>query len=154
MPRRTVAKCSRLSSGDRPDETDELCLAVGHAFGVADWEKPLQSRAEFMRLWSRWGAEITRRWSRAYPGSRPVGCYLAGEIEPPDWRHANPNLRHPVRVGGVVALDDRAWHCREVELDHLVGLGLVDADEHEAAVERLAGPEPVSVHRYERLADA
>jgi hypothetical protein len=154
MPRRTVTKCSRRYAGEKIDTTTELCLTGGHAFGVREWEEPLSSQSAFLRAWERWGDEITSRWIAAYPGSRPLGCYLAGEVEPPDWRHANPNLRHPVRVGGVVALDDRAWHCREVELDHLVGLGLVDADEHEAAVERLAGPEPVSVHRYERLADA
>lgn len=152
MPRRTVTKCSRRHAGDRPEETDELCLVWGHCFGVTAWERPLQSQAEFTRLWGRWGAEIARRWIAAYPGSRPLGCYLAGEIEPPAWRHENPVLRHPVSVGGVVVLDDRAWHCREMELDHLVELGLVDDDEYEAAIERLDAHEPTPRHRYVGLA--
>lgn len=151
MPRRTVAKCSRRHAGEGLDQGDELCLVWGHCFGVADWERSLQSQAEFSWLWSRWGAELTRRWSQAYPGSRPIGCYLAGEIEPPAWRHENQALRHPVRVGGVVVLDDRAWHCQEIELDHLVELGLVDDAEYEAATERLDGPEPTT-GRYETLA--
>jgi hypothetical protein len=152
MPRRAVTKCSRRHAGERPGQTEELCLVWGHCFGVADWERPLESRAEFSRLWGRWGAEITRRWSKAYPGSRPVGSYLAGEIEPPAWRHELPALRHPVRIGEELAIEDRAWHCREIELDHLVGLGIVDDDEYEAALERLAGSEPTAGRRYEALA--
>ena len=101
---------------------------------------------------SAWGVEITRRWIAAYPGSRPLGLYLVGRIEPPAWRHEWPALRHAVRIGGEVVIEDRAWHGREAELDHLVDLGLVDDDEHEAALDRLAGPEPTTGRRYEALA--
>lgn len=152
MPRRTVTKCSRRHGGERPSQTEELCLVWGHCFDVADWERPLASRAEFSRLWSRWGAEITRRWKKAYPGSRPVACYLAGQIEPPDWRQDSEALRHPVVLGGEIVIEDRTWHGREPELDHLVELGLVDDDEYEAALERLAGHEPTTGRRYEALA--
>lgn len=153
MPRRTVQKCSRRhAAGDRLDQTDELCLVWGHCFGIRDWERPLQSRAEFTRLWSRWGAEISRRWSSVYPGSRAAGCYLAGEIRPPAWQDDNPVFRRPVKLGGVVVIPDRCWHCREIELNHLVELGLVDDAEYEAAVERLDGPEPTTGRRYVGLA--
>jgi len=152
MPRRTVQRCTRRHGGETISTTDELCLVWGHVFGVADWEQPLQSRSAFSRLWSRWGRELTRRWTEAYPGSRPLGCYLAGEIQAPAWRHEAEALRHPVRIGGEVVIEDRAWHGREAELDHLVDLGLVDDDEHEAALERLAGPEPTTGRRYEALA--
>ncbi|NCY01535.1 MAG: hypothetical protein EBX36_01145 [Planctomycetia bacterium] len=75
MPRRAVQKCIRRHVGQTIDTTDELCLIWGHCFQVADWERPLQSRAEFSRLWNRWGEEITRRWIAGYPGSRPAGLY-------------------------------------------------------------------------------
>lgn len=152
MPRRTVQKCSRRYAGERPDQADELCLVWGHCFGVADWEQPLKSTADFSRLWSRWRAELLTRWVAAYPGSRPLGCYLAGEIQPPAWRHEIPALRHPVRIGGEVVIEDRAWHGQAVELDHLVEIGVVTGDEYEAAVERIAGGQPTAVHRYEALA--
>jgi len=152
MPRRTVQKCTRHYAGETISTTDELVLVWGHCFGVRAWEEPLQSKAGFARLWSRWGVEITRRWIAAYPGSRPLGLYLVGRIEPPAWRHEWPALRHPVAIEGTVVIEDRAWQGREEELEHLVDLGLVDADEHEAALERLAGPEPTTGRRYEALA--
>lgn len=151
MPRRTVTKCSRRHAGERLSVTDETCLTIGHCFGVSDWERPLQSRADLVKLWARWGDELSARWAEAYPGSRPLTAYLVGRIQPPAWRHENPAIRHPVVVEGEVVLDDRAWHCREVELDHLVELGLVDDAEYEAAVERLDGPEPTAGYRYRAL---
>lgn len=152
MPRRAVQKCTRRHVGDTIDTTDELCLIWGHCFQVADWERPLESRAEFSRLWGRWGDEITRRWIAAYPGSRPAGLYVLGLIQPPDWRHECPACRHPISLEGEVVVEDRAWHGRDPELEHLYEIGLVDADEYEAAVERLDGPEPTSGQRYEKLA--
>lgn len=151
MPRRTVTKCRRRHAGDRLDKTDEVCLVWGHCFGVREWERPLQSRANLARLWSRWGAEITRRWVEAFPGSRPAACYLLGLIGPPAWKHEFPACRHPVVIEGEVVIEDMGWHCREIELDHLVDLGLVDDDEYRAAVERLDGPDPTTRH-YDSLA--
>lgn len=153
MPRRTVQKCSRRHAGETIGTTQELCLLWGHCFNVPDWEEPLRSKAEFSRLWDRWGDEITGRWIEAYPGSRPLGIYVLGLIEPPAWRHELPVLRHPVRIGVEVVIEDRAWHGREVELAHLAELGLVAGDEYEAADERLSGPDPISGLRYESLAD-
>jgi hypothetical protein len=152
MPRRTVQKCGRRHAGGSLGTTDELCLTQGHAFGVADWEEPLQSPAEFRRLWSRWGAEITRRWIEAYPGSRPIGVYLAGEIEPPAWRHRLATLRHPVRLGREVAIEDRSWHTGEIELDHLDRLGLIGDEERRQATERLGEPAGGHHGRYRGFA--
>jgi hypothetical protein len=152
MPRRTATRCTRRYAGDTIGTVEELCLLWGHCFGIRDWEEALQSRPDFSRLWSRWGAELVTRWVAAYPGSRPLGCYVAREILPPAWRHEIPALRHPVRIGGEVVIEDRAWHGHEVELDHLVEIGVVTGDEYEAAVERLAGGQPTDVHRYEALA--
>jgi hypothetical protein len=152
MPRRTVQKCGRRgAAGDRLDLTDELCLVWGHAFGVHDWERPLASQADFSRLWSRWGDEITRRWIEAYPGSRPAGCYLAGQIQPPTWKHELQPLRWPVKLGREVVIEDRTWQGHEVELDHLVELGIVDDEEYQAAVERLDGPDPTTGRRYRHV---
>lgn len=153
MPRRAVTKCTRRNAGDRLEETDECCLTQGHCFGVEAWEHSLKSRAEFVRLWGLWRAELIGRWSVGWPGSRPIGCYLAGEIRPPDWRHEIPALRHPVRIGREVVIEDLAWHGGWIELDHLVELGLVDDDEYEAAVERLGGPDARYQGRYRPLAD-
>ena len=154
MPRRTVQKCGRRGvAGGGLDITDEVCLTQGHAWGVAAWEWPLRSRADFARLWSRWGDEITRRWIEAYPGSRPAGCYLAGDIQPPAWKHELQPLRSPVRLGREVVIEDRAWQRREAELDHLVELGIVDDDEYQAAIERLDGPDPTCGRRYRHVSD-
>ncbi len=153
MPRRTAQKCSRRHAGQRLDATDELVLVWGHAFGVADWERPLQSQGDFMRLWGRWGAKLTSRWIELCPGSRPIGCYLAHEIEPPAWRHELKPLRHPVRIGGVVVIEDRAWQGREPELDHLAELGIVAGDELELAAARLASPTAGCHERYRLLSD-
>jgi hypothetical protein len=151
MPRRTTARCSRRHAAGRPDRADELCLVWGHCFGVAGWERPLQSQAELSRLWTLWGAEITRRWVEAFPGSRPAAAYLVGQIEPPAWRHELPALRHPVQIGTEVVIEDIAWHCREIEFSHLNELGLVADEEHAAALARLAGPQPTT-RPYETLA--
>jgi hypothetical protein len=153
MPRRTVQKCTRRHAGETIDLPDELCLMFGHAFGITEWEKPLQSRADFSRLWSRCGDEITKRWIEAYPGSRPAGCYLAGQIQPPDWKHELPPLRSPVKLGREVVIEDRAWQRREIELDHLVELGIVDDDEYQAAIERLDGPDPTCGRRYRHVSN-
>jgi len=152
MPRRTVSKCGRRHAGESLDITAELCLTQGHAFGVADWEEPLRVPAEFRRLWSRWGAEITARWIEAYPGSRPIGVYLAGEIEPPAWRHSLDALRHPVRLAGRIVIEDRSWHVGEIELDHLVESGVVGDRERRLAVQRLDELDARYHDRYRRLA--
>jgi len=153
MPRRAAPKCGRRYAGERLDCTAELCLTTGDAFGVRDWEIALQSPAEFRRLWRAWGREIVSRWITAFPGSRPLGCYLVGEIVPPAWRHEYPALRHPVRIAGEVVIADRGWHCGEVELDHLDDLGLIDDEERRLAIERLAGSDARLYRRYRCLSD-
>lgn len=147
MPRRTVTRCARRHGVDRLDQLDELVLTVGHAFGVRSWERALDSADTLAALWRRWGPEIGPRWREALPGSRPLACYLVGEIEPPAWAHELPALRHPVRVGGIVVLADRGWHKRLEELDHLAAIGEVDDDEHDQALERLSRPTDHSAYQ-------
>lgn len=153
MPRRVAPKCGRRHAGGRLSVTDELCLTGGHAFGVLEWEEALRSPAVFRRLWSRCGEEITRRWIAAFPGSRPMGSYVVGEIEPPAWRHELPPLRHPVKIAGEVVIADRAWHMGEVELDHLDDLGLIDDEERRLAVARLDASDARLYSKYRALAD-
>ncbi len=95
---------------------------------------------------------MIHRWIQAYPGSRPAGCYLTGEIPPPTWRHELPALRHPVMIAGEVVIQDRGCLGREPELKHLIELGVVDAEEAELAADRLAGPRPTDHARYHSLA--
>lgn len=147
MPRRPGPRCARRHGVDRLDQLDELVLTQGHAFGVAAWEVALDSAGTLAALWRRWGPEIGPQWRDAFPGSRPMGEYLVGDIEPPSWVHELPALRHPVRVGGIVVLADRAWHTRLEELDHLVAIGEVDDDEHDEALERLSRPTDHSAYR-------
>lgn len=154
MPRRTVNRCARRADGQAIDETTELLLTHGHCFGVAAWEQPLQARSELARLWNRWGDLLTARWIQAYPGSRPMALYLLGELPAPTWRHELPALRHPVRVGGELAIADRAWHGRRVELEHLDELGILADDERELAITRVDGPDPRAPRLYrETLTD-
>lgn len=140
MPARKVTRCGRRYGLDQIGEIDELVLCNGHAWGVRAWEVALDSEDTLAHLWKRWGEELTARWRDAFPGSRPIAGYLVGEIPPPAWAHELPALRYPVRVGGRVVIADRGWHLREEELEHLVGLGLVDDDEHDRALDRLDRP--------------
>jgi hypothetical protein len=138
MPRRTAPTCRRVSSREMVDATVEINLIRGDCFGFAD----LTTRAAFAVAWSDWGDELLPRYVAQFPGSRPMACYILGEIEPPTWTNPIPLCRHPFRSidGGTVRLADTTWHRRRAELEHLDALGLIDDDEREAAVARLAGP--------------
>jgi hypothetical protein len=151
VPRRTVTKCTRRAAAELA-QTDELCIARGHCFGVSGWERPLASRAEFVRLWRRWGDEITERWIDAYPGSRPLAAYVLGEIPAPAWTHELPALREPVTLERVVVIEDRGWHRQEIEVDHLADLGVIDDDEHDRAILRLESPDAACHRRYRPIA--
>jgi hypothetical protein len=151
MPRRVVTKCRRVGDIETIDQTVEMNLAWGHAFGPWD----IHTRAEFARGWRRWGDEITRRWIGAFPGSRPMAVYLLGLVVPPDHVHELPGLRRPMRpIDGVEnPIADTSWHKLHPEFDHLVALGLVDRKERTAAIERLDSAWPTDPRRYRSLYD-
>lgn len=137
MPRKILSKCARRgSAGDTLDELVEMNLVDGDAFG--HWD--LRTRIEFARPWATWGDEITRRWRAAFPGSRPMACYVLGEIEPATWVNEWPALRRPLRTieGCTVEIADCGWHKTEHELKHLDALGLIDAKERRDAERRFA----------------
>jgi hypothetical protein len=150
MPRRPGPKCSRRSAGrDHIDQTVELNLVWGDCFG--HWD--IRTRAEFVRHWLRWGEAITRRWVAAYPGSRPMAAYIVGEIAPPAWVSPPPCRPTPLRLidGCTVVIPDITFHRGEPELEHLDRLGLIEDDEHELALERLAQPDARDHGRYRGL---
>jgi hypothetical protein len=138
MPRRTTTRCRRRGARGNLDVTTECCLVWGHCFDVQEWE--IRTAADYATHWRVWGDEITRRWIAGVPGSRPFAMYVLGTIPPPAWQHDNPMLRHPLRpiTGCGIAIPDRSWHAREIELEHLDAIGLIDDDEREAALARLA----------------
>ena len=151
MPARNAPRCPRRGTlDDHLDELVEMNLTTGDCFG--HWD--LRTLAEFARPWAVWGDAITRRWIAAFPGSRPMACYILGEITPPTWRHELPGLRHPLRriEGCTVEIADTGWHKTEHELDHLDALGLIDRHERRAAMKRLADRDGHYHARYEQLA--
>lgn len=139
MPRRTAPTCRLRSPDDRIDVTVELNLVTGHCFQFAD----LTTRAAFAAAWDDWGDLILPRYVAQFPGSRPFALYVLGEIKPPNVVNPDPMFRHPFRSidGGTVRMADTTWHRRRAELEHLDSIGLIDDDEWERAVARLAAPD-------------
>lgn len=151
MPRRTVQRCIRRSvAAGQLDQTIEMNLLHGECFGCFD----LDHRIDFVRPWATWRDELTARWIEAFPGSRPMAAYLLGEIAPPVWQHKLPALRRPLRaITGIdVSMADVGWHRWTPELEHLVEIGVVDDDEHDRALVRLASPDPIDHRRYRTIA--
>ena len=138
MPRRTAPRCRRRGARGTLETTVECCLVWGHCFDVDEWQ--LRGVTDYAAHWAQWSDEITRRWREAVPGSRPMAAYILAEIPPPTWQHDDPIFRHPLRPidGCAILVPDRTWHTREQELEHLDELGLIDDDEYEAALARLA----------------
>jgi hypothetical protein len=151
MPRKILSKCARRgSAGDTLDYLVESNLTCGSCFG--HWD--LRSRVEFARPWAVFGAEITRRWRAAFPGSRPMAAYVLGQIEPATWKNEWPALRRPLRSieGCTVEIADMGWHKTEAELRHLDDLGLIDRKERRDAERRLAEPGWSYYDRYVQIA--
>ena len=151
MPRRTVQRCTRRSvAAGQLDATIETNLLYGECFGAFD----IEQRIDFVRPWLAWREELTARWVEAFPGSRPMAAYLLGEIAPPVWQHKLPPFRKPMRpIAGInVTISDTGWHRGMPEVDHLVEIGIVDDDEHDRAIERLASLDPIDSRRYRKIA--
>ncbi len=150
MPPRTAPKCRRRGTTDHIDQLVEFNLCHGHGFGPWD----IATRHEFAREWRRWGAEITRRWVEAFPGSRPMAAYIVGEIPPPVFEPEHDEHRpRPLRpIEGIeVVIDDTTFHMGERELRHLVALGIVGKREERLALARLDGPDPTYHGRYRSI---
>ena len=151
MPRRNVQKCVRRNTpADRLDHTVEINLVSGECFGP--WDLP--DRTAFARPWATWGDEITRRWIEGFPGSRPMAAYLLGEIAAPVWKPGPPLHWRPLRrIEGVDVVMPGNWHKQYAELLHLDGLGLIDDDEWNKAIERLDSADATYHGRYRSIYD-
>jgi len=151
VPRRTVSRCpTRATGADGPRITlpIEENLTAGSCWGFADF----RTLAEYQTTWHLFGAEITRRWITAFPGSRPLAAYIVGEITPPDWVHPDPVLRHPLHeITGLTVAIDTAFHRNQFEFDHLLDLGLIGDAERQLAEERLDSPGATHFARYRPL---
>lgn len=151
MPRRTVTRCTRRTvAADQLDALVEWNLTAGECFGAFD----LESRGEFARPWAVWADEITRRWSEAFPGSRPMAVYILGELPAPSWCHRLPGLRRPLRpIRGVdIEMLDVGWHRLLPEAEHLADIGAIDGDEYDRALARLAADDAIDHRRYRPVA--
>lgn len=151
MPRRVVTKCAkRHTLADQLDHAVECNLVWGECFGPWD----LHTRAEFARPWATWGDEITRRWKAAFPGSRPMACYLLGEIAAPAWQPGPPLYWQALRrIEGIHVVMPGNWHKMYPELVHLDSLGMIDDDEWDRAIERLDSPDATYHGRYKSIYD-
>jgi hypothetical protein len=150
MPRKILTKCSRRgSTDDTLSMTVESNLTTGHCFD--HWD--IRTIGEFRRPWATWGEEILRRWRAAFPGSRPMACYILGEIPPATWTNDWPALRRSLRPieGCSVQIADTGWHKSVHELEHLDALGMIDRKEWRAAERRLDERDWSYHARYQRI---
>lgn len=117
-------------------------LLWGDYFGI----RPTLTRSQTAEAWQRHGHILLEQYMRAYPGSRPMACYILGEVEPLP-PHPKPVLRAPLAIVGLEELIETTGHQREEELRHLLRLGVVQAEEEARARHRLEQPDATSPHR-------
>ncbi len=122
----------------------------GEALGVAD----MKTRRDFAVAWQQYGGDVLRAWVKAFPGSRPLGGYIAGRF--PWWPGENPH-KALVRKGSLPVVPDyvdlslhRGWE----EFETLLEAGVIDKSEARAAEQRLSDPAGASLSRYQYLAKA
>ena len=135
-PRRQIPRATG-GQGRTLDGITAWELAVWRGLDVAGLG--LESPADFETAWREHGESILQDYAAVMPGSRPFGLYVIGRIPAP------PLIVEPYqhdmgrRIGERVFHDGRCYgHADAAELEHLVGLGLVDADEEHAARRRIA----------------
>ncbi len=144
MPRRTAPKCQRrsASSGENHPLFDQHmeCLRTGNPICRIIGGEPLDDPREFRLLWAEYGEEIMEDWREFYPGSRPMACYLLGEVRPVPLQLKNRYFRQPLKFGNDVAIHDRSWHLTPHEFDYLASVGIVKGAEKRRAFELWGRP--------------
>ena len=128
------------------DSPTQWNLCWGHFFGVRD----ITSRAHFAEAWRRYGVPFLDRYIAAYPGSRPMVCYLldlADLVAPLSW-HPNPKLRHFLHVDGLDDPVETSSHLGYMELKTLVDANLISSTEIALANKRLESTNYASPHRF------
>ena len=134
MPRTKSIIRKRFTEG-----TDVLCSEIeetllrGH--GLLGTALELRTLDDWKLWWSKWRATIMPKALEHRPGTRPVACYITGEIpmrpvlrEPP-LSHGFLKLYVPARDGTGVWLHDYPEPFMQAEVDYLFDLGIVDAAE-------------------------
>ena len=96
-----------------------------------------QTRAEYQDAWRQHGEEFVAQIKQTQPGSRPIGGYLAGVWPwPPLVESHLPDS--PYMVGGERVHSDHFYGLRDTnELEYLVAIGEVDAEEERRAMARI-----------------
>ena len=142
MPRAKNWIRRHVSVTETLDPPTQWNLCWGHCFGIRD----ITSRAHLAEAWRRHGERLMGRYIAAFPGSRPMACYLLGSIRPLP-QPVQSVLRHPLLIEGCNPVET-AGHQQQAEFDHLIGLGLVDPAEEQQARKRLAQPDAYSPRRF------
>jgi hypothetical protein len=111
-------------------------VTVWLGLNVAGWA--LTSRGEFADAWEAHGELLLPAYIAAMPGSRPFALYVIGEIPMPPIIEAPRQYGRRRQIDGVVFHESSTYGIGdEPELEHLVGLGIVDAREARAARKRI-----------------
>ena len=114
----------------------EETLVFGFMQGLDPSFNRLQHVNEWAHEWDQWRDVILPKALEARPGTRPFAMYATGEIPPRPVRATPPPQRRfevvvvGQRDGTTVShyLNAPATYVKP-EIDHLVDLGIVDADE-------------------------
>ena len=134
MPRTKSIIRKRFTEG-----TEVLCSEVEETLlrgeGLLGTALELRTLQDWKLWWTKWRETIMRKSLEHRPGSRPVACYVTGEIplrpvlsEPPLSNNLL-KLYVPARDGTGVWLRDYPEPFMQAEADYLFDLGVVDADE-------------------------
>ena len=134
MPRAVARIRKRWSEG-----TDVLCSEVEETLlrgrGVLGVAIELRTVEDWQRCWEKWRSTIMPKALEHFPGSRPVACYVTGEI-PMRPVVVDPPLSHnwfrhylPSRNGTGLWLCDYPEPYMQAEVNYLTDLGIVDDEE-------------------------
>jgi len=134
MPRAPARIRKRWSEGTEVLHY-ELERSLLNGYGCIGTAIELRTLDDWKRHWARWRDTIMPKALEHCPGTRPLACYVTGEIP------TRPVLRQPplthhyfkVYVPGVNGAGE--WHCyypepfMQCETEYLSDLGIVDAAE-------------------------
>jgi len=135
MPRTARRIRKRFIDGETEVLGYELERSLLHGFGCIGTAIELRTLDDWQRHWARWRDTIMPKALEHCPGTRPLACYVTGEIP------ARPVLTQPPLSNNYFKLyvpgrnGTGEWHhdypepYMQREADYLRDLGIVDADE-------------------------
>jgi hypothetical protein len=132
--------------------TEVLCSEIEETLlrgeGLLGTALELRTLDDWKLWWTKWRKTIMAKSLEHRPGSRPVACYVTGEIplrpvlsEPP-LSNGYLKLYVPARDGTGVWLRDYPEPFMQAEVDYLFDLGVVDAAELKRHRASLRKPSP------------